>query len=533
MRKRLMVGGFSAVVCLLVAFVSLSALPTPSQFELDGNATVESTADWANTVVGGNTGGALVTTFIHEPAENSTIFTGGGSKDVNDISQWSWKDQLGGLPDKDNITNAFAAAYANAAGELTVYFGADRLATAGDAELGFWFFHQQVWAVDGKFVGADGVTPATHTLGDIFVLVNFSNGGSVATAQVYKWNGSGLSLVDTVTNAKCGENSDPNVCAITNAAEVASPWAYTPKSGTAGLFPAVSFFEGGINLSAFINTTVGGCFSSFMAETRASTSLTATQKDFALGEFNTCKLDIAKTCPSVVYDPATNLLNYTSQITVTNKGFGTVYDVTMTDTPSAPAPAATQNLASLARDASHVFTHNFSYPAALSSPNPPQNTATVSAAVAPGGLQIVNAGPVSATCPAVSYAADLSITKTCTADLEVQNGRIVVVVNISGTVCHVPPAPGSGVIPEGINGVSVSDTPAFAGGNVSLGNLAIGECKNYTAKYYPDALTLVNGQPSSSADTQTFLDTAAVTGTGAITTLQKQQSVSANCPLCR
>jgi hypothetical protein len=192
MRRHALVGGFSVLVAMLV-MVTLKALPTPSQFELEGNATVEATADWANTVVNGNTGGALATSFIVDGSGNKTIFTGGGSKDINDISSWQWKDQLGGLPDKDNITNAYAAAYANdVTGDLTIYFGADRFATAGDAELGFWFFHQRVQAVGGIFVGADGVTPATHTLGDVFVLVNFSNGGGTATAQVYQWNGSGF-----------------------------------------------------------------------------------------------------------------------------------------------------------------------------------------------------------------------------------------------------------------------------------------------------------------------------------------------------
>src|SRR3954469_16993438 len=32
---------------------------------------------------------------------NATIFTGGGSKDPQDITNWAWKDDTGGLPDKD------------------------------------------------------------------------------------------------------------------------------------------------------------------------------------------------------------------------------------------------------------------------------------------------------------------------------------------------------------------------------------------------------------------------------------------------
>ena len=531
MTKRLLI--VVALFATSAVGVSLNALPTPAQFEMEGNAVVDGGNggdDWANTVPPPPGAGseALVSTFVADGSGNATIFTGGGSKDINDLTQWTWKDQLGGLPDKDNITNAYAAAYDNN-GELTVYFGADRFATAGDAELGFWFFHRQVNAVmvgnTGKFVGADGQL-ASHTLGDILVLANFSNGGSSVQIQVFQWNGSGLTQVANTANAKCGSNDNPNVCAITNEDNTVAPWAYTPKAGVAGTFPAVSFFEGAINLSAFIDTSVGGCFSSFMAETRSSTSQTATLKDFALGSFNTCDLDIAKSCPTVVYDPGTNLLNYTSSIVVTNKGFGTVYDVTMTDTPSAPATPSTQTLASLANGASHTFTHVFSLTPGLQTPNPPSNTATVTAAIVPNGAQVVDGGSASATCPSVSFDAALSIEKQCTAGLEVVNNQLVVVVNITGQVCNIPGA--DGAIPEAINGVVVSDDPNFSGGNINLGTLAVNECKPYSAKFYPSSL--IGGSPN--ANDQTFTDTAAVTGTGGVSGNTRQNTASATCPLC-
>lgn len=522
------VGGFATMLMVALVLVG-KALPTPGQFELDGNAVVDGSGDdWANTVPTITTSKALVSTFIADGSGNKTIFTGGGSKDILDMNNWGWKDQLGGLPDKDNITNAYAAAYANASGDLTVYFGADRFATAGDAELGFWFFHQRVSAVNGVFVGPDGVTPAQHTLGDIFVLANFDNGGSVATAQVYKWNGSGLTLVDTAANALCGSNSDPNVCAITNTVATTSPWAYQPKSGITNVFPPVSFFEGGINLSAFISTAAGGCFSSFMAETRSSTSLSATQKDFALGEFNTCKLDIVKECPLVSFDAGTGLLTYTSNITVTNSGFGTVFDVTVTDTPTGQAPT-TLTLASLARNTSNVFTHTFTQTPSPSMPNPPSNTASVTAAVAPGGLPIVSAGPVTAACQHVDFDASLTISKTCNSTLEIVNNQIVVAVNIAGQVCNVAPAPGSNVFPESISNIVVTDTPAVLGQPLPIGTLATGACKTYSSKYYPSALT----GGSILAHDQVFTDTAMAAGTGAISGNARANTASATCPLCQ
>src|SRR5215510_12148754 len=134
------------VIAALVLCGRILALPTPTQFELDGNALVDSPPadDWANTVPTKTASSeALTSTFIADGSDNLTIFTTGGSKDINDITQWQWKDQLGGLPDKDNITNAYAAAYASGA-DLLVYFGADRFTTEGDAQLGFWFFQNRV-----------------------------------------------------------------------------------------------------------------------------------------------------------------------------------------------------------------------------------------------------------------------------------------------------------------------------------------------------------------------------------------------------
>src|SRR5213595_366614 len=81
-----------------------------------------------------------------DPAPLS-IFTGGGSKDEKDITQWLWKN--GSVPDKDDLVEAFAALYVGApgsarAGHEIVYFGANRLAVDGDAQIGFWFLQNPV-----------------------------------------------------------------------------------------------------------------------------------------------------------------------------------------------------------------------------------------------------------------------------------------------------------------------------------------------------------------------------------------------------
>ena len=57
------------------------------------------------------------------------------------------------MPDKDDLTHAYAAAY-NENSDLLLYFGADRISNVGDAFMGFWFFKQKVTALpNGKDYG--------------------------------------------------------------------------------------------------------------------------------------------------------------------------------------------------------------------------------------------------------------------------------------------------------------------------------------------------------------------------------------------
>jgi hypothetical protein len=279
-------------------------------FELDGDATdsVSAGTDWQNAVAAGGfiarTANPADTTEINipDPAPGS-IFTQGGSKDINDISQWRWTN--GSVPDKDNITNAFAIAYksTNTDGSpaLVAYFGQDRFANNGDALMGFWFFKSKVGLVSGS--GA-GTFTGLHQTGDVFVVAALSNGGATATIDVYEWDPTvtgNLRLLGTAGNAICSGGSNilngdggTNFCAISNpdgTPDFLEPayWPYTPKAGAAGSYPPFSFFEGGINLSAVLaGTGSNTCFSSFMAETRSSRSPSAQLKDFVLGEFDTC-----------------------------------------------------------------------------------------------------------------------------------------------------------------------------------------------------------------------------------------------------
>jgi hypothetical protein len=140
------------------------------------------------------------------------------------------------------------------------------------------------------------------------VLINFTQGGASTNNQVFKWvgpnnggdTGSG-NVLKTLTSAFA--TSAVNGClgrGCTN--PVLSPWPFTsktpepcspPPGAGQGCFPTGSFFEGGVDLTAEGFGDV--CFSSFLAETRSSQSIGATLKDFALGQFTPCGLEVTKT----------------------------------------------------------------------------------------------------------------------------------------------------------------------------------------------------------------------------------------------
>lgn len=267
------------VTAVMIAVTGLAAVALPAtQFELEGNAVSNGHDDWQNVLAG--TGGDFNHSFTADTSNDTTYFTGGGSKDGNPISSWKYNDN--GAQDKDEITNAYSAAYINN-GNLDLYFGMDRYANSGDSTAGFWFFQNKI-SLDGN-----GGFNGSHAVGDLLIVSDFTNGGAISDIKAYKWNGSGLTLF-TATGGDCATNLADPLCAIVNQTEVTAPWAYTPKSGTAGKFPAIgSFLEGGIDLN---DSNIFGenvpCFSTYLAETRASQSTDSTLSDFALGSVNTC-----------------------------------------------------------------------------------------------------------------------------------------------------------------------------------------------------------------------------------------------------
>ena len=289
------------VLSLLMQYFSFAvASPTLAAhntglFELDGNAIDQPApgADWENGAEG-SADQFFAGQASEASANDSTYFTTGGSKDENDIPSWAITSNA--VPDKDELTDAYAAVY-QLNGETWVYFGADRFDNEGDAQIGFWFFQNNVGIANGDFTGQ-------HKNGDVLILSQYTNGGVVDLVCAYEWdsaggganiaakgncdpatNGSHLNLV--AAGAACDvADGTFDICAVTNAATATAPWSFTNKDGEHNFAPG-QFFEGGINLSDMF----GGqppCFGTFLAETRSSQETDAQLKDFALGSLSTC-----------------------------------------------------------------------------------------------------------------------------------------------------------------------------------------------------------------------------------------------------
>ena len=280
---------------------------------------------------------------IAPAADSKSIFTGGGSKDTEEIGNWLYKND-GGLPDKDNILHAFAAKY----GDL-LYFGMDRWSNDGDAQLGFWFFRNPVSLTNTKSGGGFKFA-GDHAPGDLLILSDFSNGGTVSTIKVYEWQepctancaSPNLHIIaDTGNPASCATvGPNDSFCGIVNTSPIPTPseWAFKDKSGNINQFAQGELFEGGIDLSTI---APNACFASFMVESRSSTSPTATLKDFVLSpQFGGCESSISS---SQTWTPADSA---TVGVTGTSVWSGAVtFDLYKggTSCPSSGTPVYTSN----------------------------------------------------------------------------------------------------------------------------------------------------------------------------------------------
>jgi hypothetical protein len=130
----------------------------------------------------------------------------------------------------------------------------------------------------------------------------FTGGGDVSTINVYRWNGGANGSLGTTpvaggNNVDCRSATLPAgdiSCGAANRAPITTPWLTASKtSGVGNNVPTAQFYEAGLNLT---DAQLGGkCFSTFIGDTRSSTSLTATLFDFSLGVLGSCQSGIATT----------------------------------------------------------------------------------------------------------------------------------------------------------------------------------------------------------------------------------------------
>src|SRR4051812_661514 len=284
--------GRSVLGLLVIAAVIASAfvvIPLASSagediagFELDGNVADGPGAgdDWATLFNSSGQptgdGSARATVFVADgTGATDTGFTGGGSKDDLDITGWKWS--VGVTPAKDDIKNAYAAAYVEQ-GAAILYFGQERVDTqAGTANMGFWFLQDPTVGAN-----ASGGFDGKHVDGDILVQSSLVNGGGVSIVRVFKWEAGKLVEVTGLNAGACalGKLGKLNACAFANTDTITRPWGPDLASPY--------FYEGGLNLSALFPGQALPCFSAFVSNTRSSAPSDAVLKDFAAGALDTC-----------------------------------------------------------------------------------------------------------------------------------------------------------------------------------------------------------------------------------------------------
>lgn len=471
----------------------------------------------ACTALGGLNNDSFVasTGIMHDHAPGS-IYTTGGSKDIQDIPQWKWKD--GSVPDKDDIEHAYAAAY-GVGSDLILYIGADRFSNSGDAMMGAWFFQDVVVAKpDGTFSGQ-------HKNGDIFWTGEFTGGGVVAGLKVYSWQdssgscpaakrikGSNLCLISEGP----GGGTSGYVASVNNQDETA-PWDYTPKQGTTGKFPYNSFMEGGINITQMLGGSTP-CFSSFLIESRSSSEVNAQLKDFVLGQLDTCKISVAKECTASALAADKESIDHTYQVSVTNTGYGTITSVDLKDDVGTTADSSD--------DLTHTYTGNITAGQTVTvwdyvvnnKLNPPRNWVTATGHVGSYATAPVNDDAI---CPTVPLNPKISANKSCNTKVVAEGGKVVVKVGFGGQVCNDDTQ-------TKLTNVTATDNMA---GSLSLGKTTLqpGECTAFISplSYYPGTV-VGDGTPSL----QSYSDTVTVSGKEPLSQQTVTGYATANCSLC-
>ena len=279
--------------------------------------------------------------------DNTTFAT--GSKDTLDIPGWACNAD-NNVNSKIDIMNAYSASYTrDSDGDKILYFGLEKNKDNGTNNAGFWFLQGDASCTDTGG-GSGSSFSGTHRLGDVLVVAEYSTGGGVGNITAYRWVGGSNPLVQ-IANAGPGladcktKAGLDNLCGTTNSGakqfntSITTEWLTADATlGVGRTVVPPDFFEGGINITEAFAESGGGtaptCFNTYIADTRSSTSLTATLFDFARGRLGECKsttstnpvdaadhtLPPASTIPA---DPATARVDVQDKTVITVTGVTT------------------------------------------------------------------------------------------------------------------------------------------------------------------------------------------------------------------
>jgi len=516
-------------------------------------------------------GNALATSFVGPPEEpfnshDDTTLFGGGSKDTSGFSSGPWEYTSTTVQAKDDIEHAYAAAYTLPNGNIAIYFGMDRLDSSGDATAGFWFLQDGSFSLSSTKKGGGFLFNGFHTNGDLLIVADFSTGGAEGDIHAFKWScagtgaacDSGGTLVaadaSLLTNISCDPRTGQSkFCAQVNGSNnLVAPWGYTGKPTSITTFQHGNFIEGGINLNAVFGDNVP-CFSTFFAETRASTSATASLQDVTPPvSFPLCGMSVTKVCNGngTVSADGTSVA-YSYGATVTNDGIGALYNVslhdtlpdgTVTDIAVTPLPDSCSGTPCLLGGHS-VSVTNIPFTATSSNchsgvtncPNPlsATNTTTAKSFTAPsGGIQINSKEPAATATCSTSVSSSITIEKHCDqaanggdggATLVDNGSEVVVKVFYKAKVCNTGSSQLTNIALADDHGNPLThDTPS-PGNILSLGP---GTCDDtIRGSYFPNSID------SSPFAVGRFLFTDTIRVTSATATLGPNPTPAVGCPV--
>jgi len=523
---------------------------------------------------------------------------GASSKLGSGINTWLYKVAAGG-PSKSDLQQGATATYVYtqnpaffsggpATGDELLYYLVTRSSNNGSELHGVWLFKGPVAFADPTCTSKCSFT-GNHTNGDLFLLSGFTGGGGIATIQVFQWSCSGTGAacdssgsLTFVATGSCSTGSSGLECGEVNDHSISVPSTLS-NPGTGTTLATGLFFNGGVDVTK-LNGGLTPCFSSVLFESIASASCStaslatstcssignAAAKFFIFGTFNTCAINVNKTCGQGRFNDAQTAATYPISGIVNNADGGTLSLSSITDSPSfdsgslgcfssaqsfngtsctaskaaceaceeavlfgsagAPTP---QSCANVSLTATGTADNAVCYGASITQPTSVcigagcTDTVTASA-TGPGGSTIAPK-MATATCSITPLNSGLNVTKNCQAGLTSTGSALEVQVNTGYLVCNEQAAILSNVTLSD-NVVSSANITKVSGGITCPAGLTppclapegkTGDCATFTGFYVPTSLGQISGigtvpacvNGSLTNGTQDLLaDTATATG---------------------